>query len=235
MTLDARLERLLRGSAGWPRLGRERRNFSYFTPDGFSGSPSFITNSYGVLAGAHVGYNWQFDHWVLGLEGSVDVTDLNKREQLGCRATRIRTPTTPSLATHSAASAPAAARSTPISVGHPRVVARPRWLRLEPSSPLWNRWLGGHEFQSSVQHWRTGRLRQLLLCRRERSLGDAPRLDWRRGRRICDHASLVGARGISLLRLRPYRGDAHLLLDDGALLRGRLPRHAAAGSSRGQL
>lgn len=70
----------LQAGLGW---GGNDGTFSYFTPDGFSGSPSFITNSYGVLAGAHVGYNWQFDHWVLGLEGSVDVTDLNKREQLG--------------------------------------------------------------------------------------------------------------------------------------------------------
>jgi len=65
---------------GW---GVNGGNFSYLTPDGFGGSPPFITNAYGVLAGAHVGYNQQFDHWVLGLEGSVDVTDLNKREQLG--------------------------------------------------------------------------------------------------------------------------------------------------------
>ena len=64
-------------------FGDNGGNFSYVTPDGFSGSPSFITNGYGVLAGAHLGYIRQLDHWVLGLEGSVDVTDLNKREQLG--------------------------------------------------------------------------------------------------------------------------------------------------------
>ena len=65
---------------GW---GGNDGTFSYVTPDGFSGSPSLTTSSYGALAGAHVGYNQQFGHWVLGLEGSVDVTDLNKREQLG--------------------------------------------------------------------------------------------------------------------------------------------------------
>jgi outer membrane immunogenic protein len=65
---------------GW---GNNDGNFSYITPDGFSGSPPFITNSYGVLAGAHLGYNRQYDRWVLGLEGSVDVTDLNRHEQLG--------------------------------------------------------------------------------------------------------------------------------------------------------
>jgi iron complex outermembrane receptor protein len=70
----------LQAGMGW---GDNGGNFAYLTPDGFSGSPPFITNAYGVLAGAHVGYNRQFDHWVLGLEGSVDVTDLNKREQLG--------------------------------------------------------------------------------------------------------------------------------------------------------
>ena len=58
-------------------------NFSYFSPDGFSGSPSFVANGYGVLGGAHLGYNQQFDHWVLGLEGSLDVTDLQKEELVG--------------------------------------------------------------------------------------------------------------------------------------------------------
>ena len=53
------------------------------TPDRYSGSPSLLTNAYGVLAGAHLGYNQQFDHWVAGLEGSVDVADITKRELLG--------------------------------------------------------------------------------------------------------------------------------------------------------
>ena len=65
---------------GW---GENGGSFSYLTPDGFAGTQSFVTNGYGVLAGAHLGYNQQLDHFVLGLEGSVDVTDLNKGEQLG--------------------------------------------------------------------------------------------------------------------------------------------------------
>ena len=64
-------------------FGDNDGSFSYLTPDRYGGSPSFVTNAYGVLAGAHLGYNKQFDHWVAGLEGSVDVTDLDKREQLG--------------------------------------------------------------------------------------------------------------------------------------------------------
>ncbi len=57
--------------------------FSYVTPDGLTSSPSLVTTARGVLAGAHLGYNQQLDHWVLGLEGSVDVTNLEKQEVLG--------------------------------------------------------------------------------------------------------------------------------------------------------
>jgi outer membrane immunogenic protein len=38
----------------------------------FSGSPQ------GVIGGAHVGYNYQINQWVLGIEGSVDGTSLSK-------------------------------------------------------------------------------------------------------------------------------------------------------------
>jgi len=64
-------------------FGDNDGRFSYVTPDGVTDRPSLSNNAYGVLAGAHLGYNKQLDHWVLGLEGSVDVTDLNRREQLG--------------------------------------------------------------------------------------------------------------------------------------------------------
>ncbi len=64
-------------------VGDNRGTFSYATPDGFFGTPSFVTNAYGVLAGAHLGYNQQFDEWVVGLEASAGVADINKGEQLG--------------------------------------------------------------------------------------------------------------------------------------------------------
>src|SRR5208283_114177 len=64
-------------------VGDNGGTFSYVTPDGFFGTPSFVTNAYGVLAGAHLGYNQQLDHFVLGLEASADITDINKAEQLG--------------------------------------------------------------------------------------------------------------------------------------------------------
>jgi outer membrane immunogenic protein len=38
----------------------------------------FTANLQGVIGGAHVGYNLQFNQWVVGLEGSVDGKDLNK-------------------------------------------------------------------------------------------------------------------------------------------------------------
>ncbi|WP_158658825.1 TonB-dependent siderophore receptor [Methylocystis bryophila] len=64
-------------------FGDNDGKFSYLTPDGFGGSPSFVTNAYGVIAGAHLGYNKQFDNWVVGLEGSTDVANL---ERLGLLA-----------------------------------------------------------------------------------------------------------------------------------------------------
>ena len=64
-------------------VGDNGGTFSYATPDGFFGTPSFVTNGYGVLAGAHLGYLKQFDQLVVGLEASAGVTDINKAEQLG--------------------------------------------------------------------------------------------------------------------------------------------------------
>lgn len=39
---------------------------------------SSSTNPNGVLGGAHIGYNWQINQWVLGLEGDVDGADLRQ-------------------------------------------------------------------------------------------------------------------------------------------------------------
>jgi TonB-dependent siderophore receptor len=64
-------------------FGDNDGSFSYVTPDGFNASPSFVKNAYGVLAGAHLGYNKQFDNWVVSLEASGGITDLTRREQLG--------------------------------------------------------------------------------------------------------------------------------------------------------
>jgi len=70
----------LQVGAAW---GDNDGKFSYATPDGLMDSPSLVTTARGVLAGAHVGYNQQFDHWVLGLEGSGGVSNLEKKEVLG--------------------------------------------------------------------------------------------------------------------------------------------------------
>jgi outer membrane immunogenic protein len=39
---------------------------------------TFGQNPNGVIGGAHVGYNYQINQWVLGLEGSVDGTSMSK-------------------------------------------------------------------------------------------------------------------------------------------------------------
>ena len=63
--------------------GDNAGSFTYATPEGFAGSPSLVNDAQGVIFGAHIGYNYQSDHWVVGLEGSVDGTDLSKFEALG--------------------------------------------------------------------------------------------------------------------------------------------------------
>ena len=37
-----------------------------------------MANPSGVIGGAHLGYNWQVNQWVLGLEGEIDGVGLSK-------------------------------------------------------------------------------------------------------------------------------------------------------------
>ena len=46
--------------------------------DGFGDFVSFSTQNSGVIGGGHVGYNLQYNQFVIGLEGDVDGTSLNK-------------------------------------------------------------------------------------------------------------------------------------------------------------
>jgi opacity protein-like surface antigen len=48
----------------------------YASPGGLFGSYSLGNAAQGVIGGAHAGYNYQINQWVLGLEGSVDPTTL---------------------------------------------------------------------------------------------------------------------------------------------------------------
>ncbi len=54
------------GSVGWA------------TAQGQANQNNLGSGAQGVIGGAHIGYNQQFDQWVLGLEGSVDGTTINK-------------------------------------------------------------------------------------------------------------------------------------------------------------
>ena len=60
---------------GW---GDNDGTVSWATGQGQIGQTNLTSGGQGVIGGAHVGYNQQFDQWVLGLEGSVDGTTLNK-------------------------------------------------------------------------------------------------------------------------------------------------------------
>ena len=57
--------------------------YSYGTLGGLDGSAPLTGDEKGVIFGGHVGYNRQFDNWVVGLEGSVDGTNLVKNSTLG--------------------------------------------------------------------------------------------------------------------------------------------------------
>ena len=53
-------------------------NFVTATPFGLTNRGSLGSGAQGVIGGFHLGYNQQFDRWVLGLEGSVDAATLQK-------------------------------------------------------------------------------------------------------------------------------------------------------------
>ncbi len=53
------------------------------TPGGLSGSGILLGDAHGVIGGAHIGYNMQINDWVLGVEGSVDGTNLTKSTLVG--------------------------------------------------------------------------------------------------------------------------------------------------------
>ncbi len=52
--------------------------FDPFTPYSYSDFNRFNNNANGVIGGAHVGYNYQINQFVLGLEGDVDGSSLSK-------------------------------------------------------------------------------------------------------------------------------------------------------------
>ena len=60
---------------GW---GDNDGSVSWATAQGQAGQSNLGSGAQGVIGGAHLGYNEQFDQWVLGLEGSVDGTTLTK-------------------------------------------------------------------------------------------------------------------------------------------------------------
>ena len=63
------------------RLGPQRRIGQLGHGSGPDRTSSNLIGSgaQGVIGGAHVGYNQQFDQWVLGLEGSVDGTTAEQK------------------------------------------------------------------------------------------------------------------------------------------------------------
>jgi outer membrane autotransporter protein len=54
-------------------------NISYATPGGLSGVLPLVNVPQGVIGGAHAGYNHQIDQFVIGVEGTVDPTTLDRQ------------------------------------------------------------------------------------------------------------------------------------------------------------
>ncbi len=65
---------------GW---GDNNGNVSYATPGGLSGVNPLNGDASGVIGGAHAGYDLQLSNWVVGLEGSVDGTTVQKTTTIG--------------------------------------------------------------------------------------------------------------------------------------------------------
>jgi len=63
--------------------GDNTSNVAYATPGGLSGVGALVSAAQGVIGGAQAGYNYQIDQWVIGIKGTVDVTNLSRRVALG--------------------------------------------------------------------------------------------------------------------------------------------------------
>jgi opacity protein-like surface antigen len=63
--------------------GDNSGNGSYATPGGLIGSGPLVDDAQGVIGGAHAGYNYQINQWVIGAEGTVEGTNLSKRVAIG--------------------------------------------------------------------------------------------------------------------------------------------------------
>ncbi len=50
---------------------------AFTTPGGFSGADALTGDASGVIGGPHLGYNWQIDPWVIGVEGAIDGANLS--------------------------------------------------------------------------------------------------------------------------------------------------------------
>ncbi len=69
------------GQTGYA-YGANHGAYSYATPGGWVGSDPLIGDAKGVIVGGHLGYNRQFENWVVGVEGSVDGANLVKNSTL---------------------------------------------------------------------------------------------------------------------------------------------------------
>ena len=58
--------------------GEHSGDLAFATPGGLVATEGFTGAAQGVIGGAHAGYNYQVDQWVLGFEGAVDGANLNK-------------------------------------------------------------------------------------------------------------------------------------------------------------
>src|SRR5262249_26262242 len=69
------------GQVGWARMHDDASIFNPGVPVAIN--LPFTVETDGVIGGAHIGYNLQYGMWLLGVEGSVDGSDLKKSFTVG--------------------------------------------------------------------------------------------------------------------------------------------------------
>lgn len=127
------------GNAGYS-WGRSRTDVSYYStttglpiapPAGSITSASFDMN--GAIAGGQIGYNWQVNNWLLGLEGDAQWSDEKGRAGYLCATTLAGSPCIPGVTFVPGAAGTALTIDQKLEWfgtvrGRAGILAAPRWL-----------------------------------------------------------------------------------------------------------
>ena len=207
-------------------------SITYATPGGLAGQSNLGSSAIiagggnningdaiGVIGGVHLGYNKQFDKWVVGVEGAVDPTLMSRNVSVNV---------------------PNSAADPTGALGIGATATGSIWSTIQGSvraraGYAFDRMLfygtGGvalGAFGSNFQIYGTDTTLAPFYAADQRSV-DARWLDARRRRRIRRQPALVGQRRISLHGFRPYGRFARRFFD-GRGLRSRPPSRSEPGA-----